>query len=62
MAIDYLQRRGQQRDTGPVNLVTAFREDETMGYRLGIEFMSDTQSVIGLEWLRRSKKWSPNSL
>lgn len=54
-AIDYLQFQGQQRDSGPINLISDFREHETMGYRLGVEFFGDRQSVIGMEWLLGAK-------
>lgn len=52
---DY-QLRGEQRSSGSITDVSNFRQDQSIGYSIGIDVITDPGASIGFDWSGGSRK------
>lgn len=50
LASEYQLIDGEQQDSGSINQITTFKENQQQGYRIGLNFISNRTGAIGVEW------------
>jgi hypothetical protein len=51
MEAEYHRISGEQRDSGAITQISRFSEQNNLGYRLGLDFRSDRNDIVRLNWL-----------